>query len=80
MKFYLLTIEQTHDANNNLVEYGKSTQYETEKSATSAFYDKCAAVNKDLNPETAHTYMDIKIMNSEGGIIKKDTLGKYAEA
>lgn len=80
MKYYVVAIEQTHDANNNIVEYAKATQYDTEKTAMSAFYDKLAAVNKDLNPDTAHTWMDIKIVNSQGGYIKKDQIGQYVES
>lgn len=76
MKFYVVTIEQTH-ADGALVEYGKTTQFDTEKTAMSAFYDKLAAVNKDLKPDTAHTFMDIKVVNSVGGIIKKDAIGEY---
>ena len=43
-----------------------------------SFYDKCASVNKDLS-DNGHTFMDIKIINSEGGQVKRDTLGKYVE-
>ena len=77
MKYYVVSVEQTH-ADEKLVEYAGAKQYETEKTALSAFYDKLATVNKDMS-ETAHTFMDIKIMNSEGGITKRDTIGAYVE-
>lgn len=75
MKYYVNTIEQTH-ADGKLVEYSGSTQYPTEKQARTAFYDKCKGVNADLS-DSGHTFMDIKIVNSEGGVVKKDVLGEY---
>ena len=38
---------------------------------------KLSNVAADLGKN--HVYMDIKITNSEGGIIKKDSLGIYQE-
>ncbi len=78
MKYYVFTIEQVK-SNNAWSEYATKSDAMTEKAAKSEFYDKCAAVNKDLS-ENGHAFMDIKIINSEGGVIKKDTLGKYIEA
>lgn len=78
MKYYVFAIEQLY-SEEKLVEYATSKQYETEKSAMSAFYDKLAAVNKDLSAN-GHTFMDIKIVNSIGGVIKKDQIGAYVEA
>lgn len=78
MKYYVFSIEQVK-SDGKWAEYAtKSDPYPSEKQAKSAFYDKCAAVNKDLS-ENGHSFMDIKIVNSEGGIVKKDTLGKYID-
>lgn len=77
MKFYVMTIEQIHN-NGSLAEYATKSDGKTEQQARTDFYDKCSAVNKDLS-DNGHTFMNIKIVNSEGGIIKKDVLGKYVD-
>ena len=78
MKYYVIAVEQVH-TESGLGEYATKSDPMTEKAARSAFYDKCASVNKDLS-DNGHTFMDIKIINSEGGQVKRDTLGKYVEA
>ena len=76
MKFYVNTIEQINGQEEGTYsEYSSSTKYNDEKTATTKFYDKLAAVSNS----SAHTWMDIKIVNSEGGIIKKDSIGKYID-
>ena len=75
MKFYVDTIEQIIDKDGNLAEYGARDKKADEKAATVAFYNKLAEVSNDLGKN--HTYMDIKIVNSEGGCIKKDSVGQY---
>lgn len=77
MKFYVITIEQLHNG-DKLQEYATKSDALTEKSARTTFYDKCSAVNKDLS-DNGHTFMDIKIVNSVGGIIKRDQLGQYID-
>ena len=75
MKYYVFTIEQVKN-DGKWGEYATKSDAMTEKAARTAFYDKCSAVNKDLS-DNGHSFMDIKIVNSEGGIVKKDTLGAY---
>lgn len=76
MKYYLDKIEQTKgEEEGTYTEYGSRTKYTDEKSATTKFYETLMNVS---NSE-AHVYLDIKIVNSEGGIIKKDSIGKYVE-
>ena len=77
MKYYVIAVEQVH-TESGLGEYATKSDPMTEKAAHSTFYDKCASVNKDLS-DKGHTFMDIKIINSEGGQVKRDTLGKYVE-
>ena len=77
MKFYVITIEQVH-SESGLSEYATKSDGMTEKQARTTFYDKLSAVNKDLS-DNGHTFMDIKIENSVGGVIKKDQLGEYVE-
>jgi hypothetical protein len=77
MKFYLDTIEQIRgEEEGTFTEYGKREQKADEKSALTAFYTKLTNVS---NSES-HVYLDIKIVNSEGGCIKRDTLGAYIES
>lgn len=74
MKFYIVTIEQIN-AEGGYSEYGKVEKVDTEELALSKFYKKLSDVSADLG--VGHTYMDIKIFNSEGGCIKKDVVGVY---
>lgn len=78
MKFYVITTEQVY-TESGLGEYMTKSDALDEKPARTMFYDKCSAVNKDLS-DNGHTFMDIKIVNSEGGCVKRDTLGEYKES
>lgn len=75
MRFYLDTIEQIIGEGGALSEYGAREKKNDEQSALTAFYQKLSNVAADLGK--GHTYMDIKIVNSEGGCIKKDAVGAY---
>ena len=76
MKFYIDTIEQiTKD--EEITEYGGREKVADETTALSKFYKKLSDVSADLGKN--HLYMDIKIVNSEGGIIKKDKIGEYQD-
>lgn len=77
MKFYIQTIEQIYDKNKNITEYGATEKVGTEQEALTKFYNKLSNVAADIGKN--HTYMDIKIVNSLGGCIKKDAVGKYQE-
>ena len=74
MKFYLLTIEQTV-SDGEYSEYANVEKVADENLAQSKFYTKLANVAADLGKN--HTFMDIKIINSQGGIVKRDTIGTY---
>ena len=84
MRYYIDTIEQTiiRDEETGEItgynEYGGRAIQGKEKTyeeVESAFFTKCANVANDINKN--HSYMDIKIVNSDGGILKKDKLGTY---
>lgn len=82
MTYYIDTIEQTKGTEEGSIsEYGKREKSGNSLSkAESAFYTKCANVSNDLvEDDGKHYYMDIKIVNSRGGIIKKDVIGTYQE-
>lgn len=76
MKYYIVTIEQVKgETEGSINEYGKIEKKDDYKSAETAFYTKLSNVAADIGVN--HYYMDIKIVNSEGGIEKKDKLGTY---
>lgn len=77
MKFYIQTIEQI-TKNNEISEFGATEKVDTEQAALTKFYKKLSDVAADIGK--SHTYMDIKIVNSLGGCIKKDSIGEYVEA
>jgi len=76
MKFYIDTIEQVI-SDGVRSEYGSRERKNDENSALTAYYQKLSNVAADLNK--GHLYMDIKITNSLGGIIKRDQLGAYVD-
>ena len=76
MKYYIMTIEQYTPQNAE----GKAEQAKVEKkntldSALSYFYN-CL---KTVADSAAHNFLDIKIYNSEGGLVKRDAYGKYED-
>lgn len=76
MKFYVNTIEQVKGTEEGTYsEYSSSTKYNDQKTATTKFYEKLTNVS---NSES-HVWLDIKIVNSEGGVVKKDSIGQYVE-
>lgn len=77
MKFYIQTIEQIYDGEGNITEYGATEKVGTEQEALTKFYKKLSDVAADIGKN--HTYMDIKIVNSLGGCIKKDAVGQYQQ-
>ena len=76
MKFYLDKIEQVKTENEGEYnEYGSRTKYADEQTARTKFYETLMNVSNSAT----HVYLDIKIVNSEGGIVKKDSIGAYIE-
>jgi hypothetical protein len=78
MKFYIDTIEQIiGEEEGTYTEYGLREKVNDENLALSKYYTKLSNVAADLGK--GHVYMDIKISNSIGGIVKRDTLGEYID-
>lgn len=76
MNFYLDTIEQVKGTEEGTyTEYGKREKQTSESAALTAFYTKLMNVSNSAS----HVFMDIKIVNSLGGIVKKDVFGKYID-
>ena len=76
MKYYVMTIEQyTPKDSETKVEQSKVQKENTEDAALSYFWN----VLKTASDSAAHNYLDAKIVQSDGGIIKKDVYGKYVD-
>lgn len=80
--YYIDTIEQTvapEDFDYTVNEYGKREQWKLSyEEVLAKFYKKLSDVSNDLVPigeGKKHYYMDIKIVNSDGGVEKKDKVG-----
>ncbi len=77
MKYYVDTIEQIKgDVEGTYTEYGQRAKKEDYQSALVTFYDKL----KNVSNSEAHVWLDIKIVNSKGGIEKKDSIGAYIDS
>lgn len=79
MRYYIDTIEQTKGENDSVNEYGKREIQSADKSyeeVLSAYYVKLGNVANDIGEGKNHYYMDIKIIDSDGGVLKKDKVGQ----
>lgn len=88
MKFYYIdTIEQvkaTDDFPYNINEYGARAKYaESWESVLSKFYKKLSDVSADLiggeKEDAKHYYMDIRIVDNSGEVLKNDQVGTAQE-
>lgn len=78
MKYYIQTIEQIKgEEEGTYSEYSNVQKENDEASAYAKFYKRLSDVSAALG--NTHTFMDIKIVNSVGGCIKKDSIGTYVE-
>ena len=75
MKYYIFTIEQT-PVEGGYAEYGKVQTKNTYNTALQAFYNALSIVAGNIE-SGKETFMDIKMVNSKGGIEKKDQIGEY---
>lgn len=74
MGYYLDTIEQIKgEEPGSYVEYGKREKKTSYNDALTAFYTKLMNVSNSQS----HVFLDIRIVNSEGGCLKKDSIGQY---
>ena len=84
MRYYIDTIEQVKTDEGGVNEYGSRTLQPADKTyeeVESVYYTKLANVSNDIGEDDSkkHYYMDIKIVNSDSGILKKDKVGKRVE-
>ena len=85
MAYYIDTIEQTKgEEEGTFNEYGKREKFALPIEQVEAkFFKKLSDVSADLvtiDDSKKHYFMDIRIVDSHGGVIKKDFVGKYVEA
>lgn len=79
MAYYVLTIEQINgETEGTYSEYANVKKYADEQSAEVYFYTRCSEIVNAIGK--THYYGHLKIMNSLGGVVKQDTIGKYVEA
>ena len=79
MRYYIDTIEQVKGDEGAVNEYGKREIQNEDKSyeeVLSAYYVKLGNVANDIGEGKNHYYMDIKIIDSDGGVLKKDKVGQ----
>lgn len=83
MIYYIDTIEQVK-ADEGINEYGKREQWKLPLEQVEAkFYKKLSDVSADLisiDESKKHYYMDIRIVDSTGGVLKKDVVGTRQES
>lgn len=83
MAFYLDKIEQVKGTEEGIInEYGSRTKQATYESALTAFYTSLGNVANDLveaDPTKNHYFMDIRIVDSKGGVLKRDSIGTHRE-
>ena len=84
MAFYIDTIEQIKGDEGAINEYGKREKWDLPIEQVEAkFFKKLSDVSADLvtiDDSKKHYYMDIRIVDSTGGVIKKDSVGTYKES
>ncbi len=76
MQYYIESIEQIIQ-DGEYKEYGGTEKVADETSALSKYYKKLSDVSADLGKN--HTYLRIRLVNSNGGEHKSDYLGEYVE-
>ena len=76
MIYYIFAIEQIIK-NEELQEYCTQEKVADTQLALSKFYKKLSDVANDIGK--GHTWMDIRILNSIGGMVKHDKVGEYVE-
>lgn len=91
MFYYIDTIEQVKGTEENSInEYGKREIIKNSdgkpaplETVESKYFKKLSDVSADLisiDESKNHYYMDIRIVDSTGGVVKKDKVGNYVES
>lgn len=82
MNYYIDTIEQVKGTEEGSInEYGARSKEGTDFNVVlSKYYTKLANVANDIGEGKNHYYMDIRVVDSNGGVVKKDKVGQYVES
>ncbi len=79
MAYYLDKIEQVKGAEEGTInEYGSRVKQASYEAALTAFYTSLGNVANDLieaDSTKNHYFMDIRIVDGLGGVVKRDSLG-----
>lgn len=79
MAYYLDKIEQVKGTEEGTInEYGSRTKQASYEAALTAFYTSLGNVANDLieaDSTKNHYFMDIRIVDGLGGVVKRDSLG-----
>lgn len=79
MAYYLDKIEQVKGAEEGTInEYGSRVKQSSYEAALTAFYTSLGNVANDLietDQAKNHYFMDIRIVDGLGGVVKRDSLG-----
>lgn len=85
MAFYIDTIEQVKgEEEGTYNEYGKREKWDIPfNQVESKYFKKLSDVSNDIiteeTPDKNHYFMDIRIVDSLGGVKEKKSIGKYQE-
>lgn len=83
MAFYVDKIEQVKGTEETPInEYGGRTKFGTYEAALTKFYTDLGNVSNDLIEVDAsknHYFMDIRIVDGLGGVVKRDSVGKHQD-
>lgn len=82
MAYYVDKIEQVvGTAEEPINEYGSRTKKDSYDEALTAFYTALTNVSNDIHVKDddgkKHYFMDIRIVDGKGGVVKKDAVGQY---
>ncbi len=81
MAFYVDKIEQVVGTEETPInEYGGRTKFGTYEGALTKFYTDLGNVSNDLvevDPTKKHYFMDIRIVDGLGGVVKRDSIGTH---
>ena len=82
MAYYVDKIEQVVGTEETPInEYGSRAKKGSYDEALTSFYTDLMNVSNDIHtedePTKKHYFMDIRIVDGKGGVVKKDAVGQY---
>ena len=82
MKYYVVAIEQIYDKDGVLSEYAPAVKkYDTFQSAEVSFLSRASEIANSIGEGASkHTYGNLRILNSEGGLEREYKIGNYIKS